>query len=65
MIYLDQSGNWKDSSSNQTTEEEWASILSDPSCHLEFQDFDPSRVRSLGRNGGNGAETAGDLGVTE
>jgi len=65
MIYLDQFGTWQQTSGNETTDEEWDSILSDPSCHLQFQDFDPSKVRSLGRNGGNGAETAGDLGVTE
>jgi hypothetical protein len=64
MMYLDQSGNWKDSSSKQTTEEEWASILSDPSCYLEFQDFDSSKMRSRGRNGGNGAEVAGGEAVT-
>jgi hypothetical protein len=65
MIYLDQSGNWKDSSSNQTTEEEWASILSDPSCHLEFQDFDPYKIRSLERHEYTGAEAAGGEAVTE
>jgi hypothetical protein len=65
MIYLDQSGNWKDSSSKQTTEEEWASILSDPSCHLEFQDFDSSKMRSLERHECSGAEAAGGEAVTE